>query len=92
MQRAVTVAPYRYRARVRVHAPAEEVRRATTASTATVEPMDGATCVLLSGSDSLYALTLHLGLLGWDFEVLEPPELREVVAVLADRLTRAAVS
>ena len=38
--------------------------------------------MLLSGSDSLYALALHLGMLGWDFDVLEPPELREAVAVL----------
>jgi predicted DNA-binding transcriptional regulator YafY len=92
VQRAVTVAPYRYRARVRVQASAEEVRRATTASTVTVEPVDEATCLLLTGSDSLYALALHLGLLGWDFEVLEPVELRQALATLAQRFTRAAVS
>jgi predicted DNA-binding transcriptional regulator YafY len=92
VQRAVTVAPYRYRARVRVQASAEEVRRATTASTVTVEPVDEATCLLLTGSDSLYALALHLGLLGWDFEVLEPAELRQAMATLAQRFTRAAVS
>ena len=92
IQRAVTVAGYRYRARVRVHAPAEEVRRATTASTVTVEPVDDASCLLLTGSDSLYALALHLGLLGWDFEVLDPPELREALATLGARFTSAAVS
>lgn len=92
VQRAVTVAGYRYRARVRVHAPVEDVRRATTASTVTVEPVDDATCLLLTGSDSLYALALHLGLLGWDFEVLEPPELREALATLGARFTNAAVS
>jgi predicted DNA-binding transcriptional regulator YafY len=92
VQRAVTVAPHRYRARVRVQASAEEVRRATTASTVTVEPVDEATCLLLTGSDSLYALALHLGLLGWDFEVLEPAELRQALATLAQRFTRAAVS
>jgi predicted DNA-binding transcriptional regulator YafY len=92
VQRAVTVAPYRYRARVRVQASADEVRRATTASTVTVEPVDEATCLLLTGSDSLYALALHLGLLGWDFEVLEPAELRQALATLAARFTRATVS
>jgi predicted DNA-binding transcriptional regulator YafY len=92
IQRAVTVAGYRYRARVRVHAPVEEVRRATTASSVTVEPVDDATCLLLTGSDSLYALALHLGLLGWDFEVLDPPELKEALATLAARFTSAAVS
>ncbi len=92
IQRAVSVAGYRYRARVRVHAPAEEVRRVTTASSATVEELGDGTCLLLSGSDSLYALTLHVGMLGWEFEVLEPPELREAVATLAGRFTRASVS
>ena len=92
VQRSVSVAPYRHRARVRVHAPLEEVRRATTSASATLERIDDETCLLLSGSDSLYALTLHLGMLGWDFEVLDPPELREAVAELAARFTRASVS
>ena len=92
VQQAVTVAPYRYRARVRVHAPLEEVRRVTTAASATLEPVDAHSCLLLSGADSLYGLTLHLGMLGWDFEVLDPPELRAAVAELAGRLTRASVS
>jgi len=92
VQRAVSVSPYRHRARVRVHAPIEEVRRATSTATATLEPIDDRTCLLLSGSDSLYALTLHLGMLGWDFEVLDPPELRAAVAELAARFTRASVS
>ncbi len=92
VQRAVTVAGYRYRARVRVNAPADEVRRATTEASVTVEPDGDTTCLLLTGSDSLYALALHLGLLGWDFEVLEPPELREALATLGTRLTSAAVS
>jgi predicted DNA-binding transcriptional regulator YafY len=92
VQRAVTVAGYRYRARVRVHASVDEVRRATTEATATVEPDGDATCLLLTGSDSLYALALHLGLLGWDFEVLDPPELKEALATLGTRFTSAAVS
>ena len=33
-------------------------------------------------SDSLYGLALPPGCLGWDFEVLEPPELREALAEL----------
>jgi hypothetical protein len=57
-----------------------------------VEPDGDATCLLLTGSDSLYALALHLGLLGWDFEVLDPPELKEALATLGTRFTSAAVS
>lgn len=92
VQRAVTVAPYRHRARVRVLAPADEVRRVTTATSVTIEEVDDHSCLLLSGADSLYVLSLHLGMLPWDFEVLDPPELREAVAELAGRLARAAAT
>jgi len=92
VQRAVTVSPYQHHARVRVHAPAEEVRRATTSTSVTVEEVDERSCLLLSGADSLYGLTVHLGMLPWDFEVLEPPELREAVAEVAGRLARAATA
>ena len=91
VQRAVSVAAYPHRARVRIHAPAEEVRRRTTPAGATVEPLDERSCVLLSGAETLHGLAFHLGLLGWDFEVLEPPELRDLVAELGGRFARAGV-
>jgi hypothetical protein len=47
-------------------------------------------CVLTSGSDSLDSIALHLALLGVPFTPLEPPELRDRCAVLADRLRQAA--
>ncbi|MBB6629240.1 YafY family transcriptional regulator [Nocardioides sp. KIGAM211] len=89
VQRAVTVAAYPHQARVLVHAPAAEVRERTTVGSATVEEVDERTCLLLAGSASLYSLALHVGMLGWDFEVQEPPELREAVAELAGRFARA---
>ncbi|MCW2790945.1 MAG: birA 2 [Nocardioides sp.] len=92
VQRSVTVTSYPHQARVLVHAPAEAVRRATTPASATVEEVDAESCLLLSGSQSLHALALHIGMLGWDFEVLEPAGLREAVAVLGARFTRASVS
>lgn len=92
VQRSVTVSSYPHQARVLVHAPAEAVRRLTTPASATIEEVDDHSCLLLSGSQSLDALALHIGMLGWDFEVLEPAALREVVAMLGARLTRAAVS
>ncbi|MFC4783713.1 helix-turn-helix transcriptional regulator [Nocardioides sp. MAHUQ-72] len=92
VQRSVTVSAYPHRARVRIHAPVEEVRAVTTPASVTLEPIDEQSCLLLSGAGSLHALALHLGLLGWDFDVLDPPELRDAVAVLAERFTRASVS
>ena len=67
------------------------MRRRTTPAGATVEPLDERSCVLLSGAETLHGLAFHLGLLGWDFEVLEPPELRDLVAELGGRFARAGV-
>jgi predicted DNA-binding transcriptional regulator YafY len=47
-------------------------------------------CVLTTGADSLDAMVMHLGVLPFEFTVLEPAELRERVRVVAARLDRAA--
>jgi predicted DNA-binding transcriptional regulator YafY len=44
---------------------------------------------LSTGADSLDNLVVHLGLLGADFEVTEPPELVERVRMWAERYRRA---
>lgn len=87
----VTSAPYRYQARVllRVDLPGAAQLVPPTAGTLTAG--EGGT-ILSAGSDSLDALALHLALLGCDFEVLDPPELRDHLAVLTRRLARASVS
>jgi predicted DNA-binding transcriptional regulator YafY len=86
----VTSAPYRYQARVLVHAPehvvAEEFSR--TSGVVTDAGADG--CLLTTGSDSLGALTFHLAALGVDFTVLEPQELIDFVAATAEQLAEAA--
>ncbi len=85
----VSAAAWRYRARVVVHAPADEIAPRIPAAAGHVEARDAATCVLHTGSDTLDGLAVHLGLLGVDFEVAEPPELVERIALLAARYARA---
>jgi hypothetical protein len=46
--------------------------------------------VLHTGSDSLDELALYVAIKGFDFEVLDPPELVPVLRALADRMARAA--
>ena len=92
VQAAVTTTTYPVQARIRVHAAYDEVLARTTPASATVERESGSTCLLAAGSHDLYSLALHIGMLGWDFEVLEPEELREAVAELGGRFTRASVS
>ena len=88
--RAVTTAPYRYQARIVVHAPPEVVAEHVPPSVALLEPDGAGGCILTSGSDSLEQLALHAATLGLSFTVLEPPELVSQLRVLADRLGRAA--
>ena len=85
----VSAAAWRYRAEALVHAPAAEVASRIPAAAGHVEARDAGTCVLHTGSDSLDGLAVHLGLLGLDFTVTEPPELVERIAELAGRYARA---
>jgi hypothetical protein len=55
-----------------------------------VEAVDEHSCVLVTGSNSVASLAVHLGLLDLDFEVTEPPELVARVRLLAERYRRAA--
>jgi predicted DNA-binding transcriptional regulator YafY len=90
--RSVTQSPYRHVARVRFDVPAEQVRERIPATAGTVEPVDDTSSLLTAGADHLDHLCVWLASVGAEFTVLEPPELREVMADLADRLGRAAAS
>ena len=86
---SVTTAPYRYRARVLVHAAAPVVAQRIPPTVGVLEAAGPDKCLLTIGSDSLDALAFHLGMLDADCTVLEPPELKERIRVLAGRLSRA---
>jgi hypothetical protein len=81
-------ATWRYRARVRVHAPAELIA-ARVPPAVLVEAVDERTCIVDVGSDDPGMLALYLGMLDADFEVGDSPELVERLSVLADRYRRA---
>jgi len=85
----VSAAAWRYRAQVLVHAPAAEVAPRIPPAAGHVEARDAITCWLHTGSDTLDGLAVHLGLLGLDFTVTEPPELVDRIAELGGRYTRA---
>jgi predicted DNA-binding transcriptional regulator YafY len=87
--RSVTQSPYRFVAKVRYAAPAERVAERIPASAGVVEALDEGSCVLTAGAEHLEQLALHLAMVGVDFTVLEPPELRAVVTGLSERLRRA---
>jgi predicted DNA-binding transcriptional regulator YafY len=89
VSRRVSAAGWRYHARVRVHAPAEQIRRQVPPAAGVVEAVDEGSCLLDTGADTLQTLAVYLGLLGADFRVDEPPELVAHLRDLADRYRRA---
>jgi predicted DNA-binding transcriptional regulator YafY len=90
VQRSVTEAPYRYLARVRVHARPDWVRELVPPQVGRVEDDRDGCCVLVVGGEDLDWLAVHVARLGFEVEVLEPPELREAAAMLARRLAAMA--
>ncbi len=90
VSRRVSTEAYRYRARVRVLAPAAEVSAAVSPSSGRVVPETEATCLLETGGDDARWMALYLGALGLELEVLEPPALAEAFGELSARFARAA--
>ncbi|MDQ4215045.1 YafY family protein [Microbacterium capsulatum] len=88
--RSITTAPYPYRARVRMHAPAAEVRRHFDATVATVTDEGDGASVLVAGSRSPEEFALYLGTSGIRFEVLDGEEVRAALRAVAARLVEAA--
>ncbi|WFE54464.1 YafY family protein [Micromonospora sp. WMMD1155] len=90
VQRAVTGAAYRYLARVRVRATADQVRELVPPQVGRVEDDSDGWCLLIIGGERLDWLAAHLARLSYQVEVLEPAELRDAAALLARRLTAMA--
>ncbi|MFJ6789308.1 helix-turn-helix transcriptional regulator [Streptomyces angustmyceticus] len=90
VQRSVTEAPYRYLARVRLRARPDQVREMVPPQVGRVEDDRDGWCVLIAGGNDLDWLAVHVARLGFEAEVLEPPELREAAARLARRVAAMA--
>lgn len=90
VQNAVTAAPYRYVARVRLRASAEEVGVQIPPQVGRVEEDQDGWCLLIAGADDLEWLAVHVARLGYDAQVLEPVALRDAAARLGQGLTALA--
>ena len=92
--RGVSTRAYRWQLRALIDAPADAVAAVVPSTVAVVEAVDEQRCLLVSGSDSLESLALHLGQLGAQLGVavraLEPAELRPVLRTLSASLAAAA--
>jgi predicted DNA-binding transcriptional regulator YafY len=91
--RSSITSPYYFFATVRVLAPYAVVHDRVSPGSATVSDLGEAdACLLQAGADNLYSLAFHLCWLGFEVEVLEPPELRTALADLGSRMTRASAA
>jgi predicted DNA-binding transcriptional regulator YafY len=86
--RGVGEAPWRYRARVIVHAPATWVQGRLPIPIE-VESLAEDRCAFQPGSDHPQMLALYLGMLDADFEIVDSPELVDALRKLAGRYQRA---
>lgn len=89
VSRGVAVSAYAARAVILLKAPLAEAARRVSPSAGVLEAVDADTCRLSAGAPDLTVLVIHVLMMGIDFEVIEPPELTEVMREARDRLTRA---
>lgn len=89
VSKSLSQAPYPYRARVTLYASLDALAPRIPASAGVLEAIDQNSCMLHTGSHSLEGITIHLSLLGVNFQVHEPPQLIDYMRNLADRLKSA---
>jgi predicted DNA-binding transcriptional regulator YafY len=90
VQQRIAAAPTRFEARLTLHAAAEEVASAAPFHWGTITPIDSHSCEYRTGDDDLRWLAQRIAMLGFDFELHEPPELIAHLQALAERLARGA--
>ncbi len=94
VQEAVSHAGYRYVARVRMTADATDLRQRIPDAAGEVRELGDGRCEVVSGADRLESLAWHFGWLaadlGVDLEVVDPPELRDVLRSVGEHLLAGA--
>jgi len=89
ISRAIGSAPYQFQATVILHAPIERVREQVSPAAGQVEPLDEESCLFHVGGREFEPIPVWLARIGFEFTVLEPPELVEQVRTLAGMFSRS---
>lgn len=92
VSRSVAYAPYQCQAKVILHAALDAVAERLPPAAGMLEAMAEDRCMLHTGACSLDTLSVYLALIGFEFEVKEPPELIDRVRWLAERFSRATAA
>ncbi|MEV0093133.1 YafY family protein [Streptomyces sp. NPDC050738] len=89
VSRGVSTTAYASSAVVRLLVPMEAAAERISPTAGVLEAVDAQSCLLRCGAASLDVMVIHLMLLGVDFEVIEPQELKTRIRTARDRLSRA---
>ncbi|WP_443079963.1 helix-turn-helix transcriptional regulator [Streptomyces sp. P9-A2] len=89
VSRGVSTRVYASQAAIRLLVPVEEAAERISPSVGTLRAEAPDTCVLTTGAASFNALVVHVMLLGFEFQVLEPAGLTDAITTARDRLSRA---
>ncbi|MCH1881854.1 WYL domain-containing protein [Agrococcus sp. ARC_14] len=87
---AIATAPYPVRCRVVMRASLAQVRQRFGPQIVEAAERDDGTTLVVFGTDDLDASAVYLGSAGFDFTVLEPPELRDALERMGERMLAAA--
>jgi predicted DNA-binding transcriptional regulator YafY len=88
--RSIAASGWKVHARLRIAAPAEAVLARINPAVGVVEDAGAGASVLVTGADSLDTIAAYIGMLGMDFAVESPTELRQVLRTYSERYARAA--
>ncbi|WP_455354610.1 helix-turn-helix transcriptional regulator [Streptomyces sp. SYSU K217416] len=89
VSQGVSTRAYAARATIRLLVPMEEAARTVSPSAGVLEAVDEHSCLLRTGAASLDVMVIHVVLMGFEFEVVEPAELSDHIRAVRDRLSRA---
>ncbi|MGY1501939.1 helix-turn-helix transcriptional regulator [Streptomyces sp. QTS52] len=89
VSRGVSTRAYASHAVVRLLVPLAQAAERISPSAGTLEPDGDEACLLRTGAANLDVMVIHVMLMGFEFEVLEPAELVDVIMTSRDRLSRA---
>ncbi|WP_274556589.1 helix-turn-helix transcriptional regulator [Streptomyces spiramyceticus] len=89
VSKGVSTAAYAANGVIRLRVPLAEAAQVVSPSDGVLEAVDEHSCLLRTGAASLDVMVIHILLLGFDFEVVEPPELNDRIRSARDLLARA---
>ncbi|MFE5820055.1 helix-turn-helix transcriptional regulator [Streptomyces sp. NPDC056479] len=89
VSRGVSTRAYAAQAVIRLLVPLEVAAGSVSPSAGQLEAEGPGSCLLRTGAGSLDVMVIHVMLMGFEFEVLEPAELMEAIRTAHGRLARS---